>query len=110
MTLQLIYLASVLVLAIGFYKFIIYHALLSPLAKIPAAHWSCHFSSTWLLWMKWSGRENREVYKRHMEKGSAVRLGPNIISLNCFDDGLKTVYQGAFPKPSFYWNGFSVYG
>ncbi|KAL2820122.1 cytochrome P450 [Aspergillus granulosus] len=92
------------------HKFILYPAFFSPLAKIPNAHWSCSFSSLWILWMKWTEQENSEVYRHHMEKGPAVRLGPSLVSLNCFEDGVKKIYQGGFPKPNFYFNGFAVYG
>jgi hypothetical protein len=92
------------------YQFIVYPALLSPLAKIPCAHWSCRFSSIWIYWMRWSKGENAAVYKRHMKSGSVIRLAPNLLSVNCFEDGLKTIYQGGFPKPPFYINGFTTYG
>ncbi|PWY63982.1 cytochrome P450 [Aspergillus eucalypticola CBS 122712] len=94
----------------GVFRFILYPAFFSPLAKIPNAHWSCSFSPLWILWMKWSKQENREVYKHHMEKGPVVRLGPSLVSVNCFEDGLKRIYHGGFPKPDFYFNGFAVYG
>lgn len=94
----------------GTFKFILYPAFFSPLAKIPNAHWSCSFSPLWILWMKWTKQENGQVYKQHMEKGPAVRLAPSLVSFNCFEDGLKTVYNGGFPKPDLYFNGFAVYG
>ncbi|KIV95020.1 hypothetical protein PV10_02727 [Exophiala mesophila] len=99
-----------LILAV-LYEYLIYPAFLSPLAKIPNAHWSSGFSPAWLLWMKWTQQENRQVYRLHMSKGAAIRLAPNLISVNGFEDGIKTIYQGGFPKPpSFYFNGFAVYG
>ncbi|KAK4942004.1 hypothetical protein LTR10_018185 [Elasticomyces elasticus] len=60
--------------------------------------------------MRWTQRENQEVYKLHMQKGTAVRLGPKLVSINCFDGGLKTIYQGGFPKPKWYMHAFAVYG
>lgn len=44
-----------------------------------------------------------------MEMGPAIRLAPKDVSLNCFEDGLKEIYQGGFPKPRFYFNGFAIY-
>ncbi|KAL4960189.1 cytochrome P450 [Aspergillus stella-maris] len=79
------------------------------MSKIPAAHWSCHLCSIWVNWMRWTSQENLTVYKRHMQLGAAVRLAPNLVSLNCFDEGLKKVYQGGFPKPIFYKRGFAIY-
>jgi hypothetical protein len=96
--------------AVTIYKFIVSPAFLSPLAKIPNAHWSCSFSSIWILWMRWTQRENQEVYRHHMAKGVVVRLGPQLLSVNCFEDGLKTIYGGGFPKPSWYFHAFAVYG
>jgi hypothetical protein len=60
--------------------------------------------------MRWSEQENRTVYDQHMKKGPAVRLAPNLVSLNCFHDGLKPVYQGGFPKVPWYFHGFAIYG
>lgn len=101
-------LIAVAVLAIV-YKYIIEKAFVSPLAKAPAAHWSCHISPLWLLWMKWTCWENRSVYSAHMKKGPVIRLAPNLLSINCFEDGLKKIYQGAFPKTNFYYRGFATY-
>lgn len=95
--------------AATFYKYTIYPCFLSPLAKIPNAHWSCSFSPVWLYYVRWTKQENRSIYKRHMESGAAIRLGPTTVSINSFEDGLKKIYQGGFPKPRFYWNGFAIY-
>jgi hypothetical protein len=107
---QLYYLIGISAVLFTLYKYIIYPAFFSPLAKIPNAHWSCSFSNLWILWVRWHQRENLEVYKSHMQKGKAIRLGPDLVSVNSFDDGLKTIYQGAFPKPDWYYHGFAVYG
>lgn len=96
--------------AAAVYKFILFPAFFSPLSKIPNAHWSSAISPIWLLWMKWTRQENLKVYQAHVSKGSTVRLAPNTLSVNSFEDGLKTIYQGGFPKPDFYWHGFAVYG
>jgi hypothetical protein len=109
MATQLSLLVGVIVLCIAVYRLILYPALLSPLAKVPNAHWSSSISSAWLLWLKWSHQENLTVYKRHMESGPVIRLAPNVLSVNCFEDGLKTIYQGGFPKPVFYFRGFAIY-
>ncbi|KAJ5798629.1 cytochrome P450 [Penicillium pulvis] len=92
------------------FKLILYPAFFSPLAKIPNAHWSCSFSPIWIFWMKWTKQENSRIYKLHLEKGHAIRLGPGLVSVNCYEDGLKKIYHGGFPKPEFYFNGFAVYG
>ncbi|KAF9891228.1 hypothetical protein FE257_004792 [Aspergillus nanangensis] len=96
-------------LALFLYHFFIYPAFLCPLAKIPTAHWSCRFSSIWIYYLKWTNQENGTVYEKHMTLGPAVRLAPNLVSINCFEEGLKKIYQGGFPKPEFYWHGFAIY-
>lgn len=100
---------AVAVIALGVYKFYFQPVYFTPLSKVPSAHWICSFSQAWLLWQKWTKQENAKVYDAHMKHGTAVRLSPNLISINTFDDGLKTIYQGGFPKPDFYWHGFAVY-
>ncbi|KAK2796753.1 hypothetical protein FQN50_009434 [Emmonsiellopsis sp. PD_5] len=92
------------------HKFIIYPAFLSPLAKIPAGHWSAHFSPFWLHYLRWTKQEIRTTRALHLKYGPAIRLAPNFLSLNCFEGGLKQVYLGGFPKTEFYWNGFANYG
>ncbi|TVY70395.1 Cytochrome P450 3A12 [Fusarium oxysporum f. sp. cubense] len=103
-------LAIALVFFVAFYERIAKPAFLSPLAKIPTPHWSCHVAPFWLWWAKLTHRENKLVYENHMAKGKALRLSPGLVSLNCFEGGLKQVYLGGFPKTEFYWRGFANYG
>lgn len=110
MELHLYYAIILLGAVAAIFKLIVYPAFFSPLAKIPNAHWSCSFSPIWIFWMKWTKQENSRIYKLHLEKGHAVRLGPGLVSVNCYEDGLKKIYHGGFPKPEFYFNGFAVYG
>jgi hypothetical protein len=91
------------------YKFVIYPAFISPLQQIPSAHWSAPFSSTWILWIRYTNRENREVHAAHLENGPVVRLGPNEISVNTVDGGLRTIYGGGFEKGDWY-SIFDNYG
>ncbi|KAH9232506.1 hypothetical protein K456DRAFT_1838733 [Colletotrichum gloeosporioides 23] len=90
------------------YKFV-YQFFLTPLAKIPAPHWSCHVAPFWYWWAQLSHNENRLVYDAHMQKGNALRLSPGTLSLNCFDGGLKSIYLGGFPKTEYYFRGFANY-
>lgn len=105
---QLILAAGAALLAIGLYN-IIYQCFLSPLSKIPAPHWSCHFCKAWLWYVRLFHKENVLVYRGHMTKGKALRLAPDILSFNSFDDGLKPIYLGGFPKTEFYTRGFMNY-
>lgn len=91
------------------FEHVVRPAFLSPLSKIPAPHWSCHFSPIWYWWAKLTHRENRLVYENHMRKGESLRLAPGLLSLNCFDGGLKQIYLGGFPKTDFYTRGFMNY-
>ncbi|KAI9729644.1 MAG: hypothetical protein M1818_008447 [Claussenomyces sp. TS43310] len=84
------------------YKAIIHPALLSPLSRIPNAHWTSAISPAWILWTRFRSRENREVHAAHQRLGSVVRLGPNEISVNCLDGGVRTVYGGGFEKGQWY--------
>jgi hypothetical protein len=96
-------------LTLGLYKFIIYPALLSPLARIPNAHWSCSISPLWILWTRFRLHENRKVHSAHLECGPVIRLGPNEISINNVDGGIRTVYTGGFEKGDWY-SIFDNYG
>lgn len=100
---------AVLVLLV-IYRFIIQPAFLSPLAKIPAANWTAHFSSLWINWIRLTNTENRTIYELHRDKGPIVRTGPNELSVNCYKEGLQTIYGGGFPKTKFYKNRFTNYG
>lgn len=100
---------GVLLVVVSIYKFLIVPAFLSPLSKIPAAHWTAHFSPLWILWKRFTNHENEAVYRLHMAHGPCVRLGPNELSLNCFEGGLKQIYLGGFSKTDFYKLGFKNY-
>ncbi|KAK3317237.1 cytochrome P450 [Cercophora scortea] len=97
------------VLLAGLYKFIIYPALLSPLAKIPAARWHARFSPLYSYYIRWANIENRTVHDLHRRYGPVVRLGPAELSINCYEGGLKTIYTGGFPKTEWYHERFINY-
>ncbi|KAK0610139.1 cytochrome P450 [Bombardia bombarda] len=92
------------------YKLIIYPSLLSPLAKIPAARWHARFSPLYSYYIKWANIENRTVDKLHKKYGPVIRLGPNELSVNCYEGGIKTIYMGNFPKTDWFYNRFGNYG
>jgi hypothetical protein len=73
------------------YRFVIEPVIISPLSKIPAAHPTSSFSSAWILWTRWCARENATVLAAHERLGPLIRLGPNEISVNCVDGGIRTV-------------------
>jgi hypothetical protein len=90
------------------YRYVIYPAVFSPLARVPSAHWSAPFSRLWILWIRFVHRENRTLHSAHRRLGSVVRVGPNELSINDFDS-VRTVYQGGFEKPPWY-SVFDNYG
>lgn len=92
------------------YKYLLHPALLSPLSKIPNAHWSSPFSPLWILWKRYIGAENQAIHAAHKKHGPILMLGPNDISVNCVEGGVKTIYTGGFEKPDWYPNAFFNYG
>ncbi|CAG7923832.1 unnamed protein product [Penicillium olsonii] len=103
-------LAIALVAALVCYKTIIYPFFISPLAKIPNAHWSAPFTPAWMLWRRFTSRNNRTIQDLHERLGPIVRLGPSEISINCVDGGIKSVYTGGFEKHDWYPRVFASFG
>jgi hypothetical protein len=100
-------LALVTTLAFLAYHFLL-RPLLSPLTRLPAAHWTCHFSSLWILRARKNWVENRSLLEAHQKHGPVVRVGPNDISVDGADM-VRAVYQGGFEKNDFY-SVFNNYG
>ncbi|KAM3075516.1 hypothetical protein ACMFMG_007659 [Clarireedia jacksonii] len=97
------------VLMIGcIWRFIVYPAFISPLSKIPNAHWSSPFLPTWILFQRFRCRENRTVHALHRQLGPVIRLAPNELSINDVE-GLRLVYGGGFEKGKWY-SIFDNYG
>ena len=92
-----------------FWVYIITPIFLSPLAKIPNAHFSSSFNPFWILWKRYREQENRTIHAAHEKHGKIVRLGPNEISIDSVDDGIRIVYSGGFEKGSWYPNQFDNY-
>ena len=92
------------------YKYLIYPAFLSPLSKIPNAHFTSSFSPLWILLKRYQEQENRAIHSAHLKHGDVVRLGSNEVSVSCVDDGIRTIYSGGFEKWSWYPNQFCNYG
>ena len=84
-------------------------ALFTPLSAIPNAHFSAPFSRLWLLWIKWTVKENRTRSAAHKRLGPVIRLGPHELSVNCMENGVQTIYGGNFDKSTWYAN-FESYG
>lgn len=95
--------------AIFLYHFVVYPNFLSPLVQIPNAHPLAPFTSTWMLWVRYRNKENETILKAHYRHGKIVRLGPREVSVNCVDNGIKTIFGKGFEKTHFY-SVFENYG
>ncbi|KAK1149313.1 hypothetical protein N8T08_006535 [Aspergillus melleus] len=92
------------------YKYILHPAFLSSLSKIPNAHWTAPVSPLWMLWKRFQSENNRTIHAAHERLGPIVRLSPSEISINCVEDGIKTVYSGGFEKHEWYPRVFGSLG
>ena len=91
----LIGLAIALLLGYLLYRDILHPALISPLSKLPAAHPSSHFASTWIWWRRRTGRESHSIFAAHQQCGPIVRLSPNKVSI-ASQKGLHKIYFSRF--------------
>ncbi|CAI6322313.1 unnamed protein product [Periconia digitata] len=84
----------------------------NPLRLIPAAHPLAPWTSLWISYIRWSGRENRTLKEAHERLGAVVCLGPGEVSVNCVAGGIREIYAGGFEKGieegqrGFNWYGF----
>ncbi|CAI7602830.1 unnamed protein product [Penicillium pancosmium] len=103
-------LVALAIAGLAFYKAVIYPYFISPLAKIPNAHWSVPISPGWMLWRRFRMQNNRTIQAAHERLGPIVRLGPSELSVNCVDGGIKSVYTGGFEKHEWYPRVFGSLG
>jgi cytochrome P450 len=82
-------------------RYLVYPWFLSPLSRIPNAHWSAPLSSAWIGRKRRLGLENRTIYSLHQRLGPVVRLGPNELSFNSIE-ALRIIYTGSFEKDEWY--------
>jgi hypothetical protein len=90
------------------YRYLVFPCLISSLARIPNAHYSAPFSRLWILWIRYTHRENRTLHAAHRRLGPIIRIGPNELSIDDIDF-VRIVYQGGFEKPDWY-SVFDNYG
>lgn len=89
-------------LAFLIFNSIVYPKLVSPLSKIPNAHFTARFSSFWIKFQRRGGRTGiKPIFEAHRRNGPVIRVGPNEVSVASLD-GLRQVYTGAFEKTGFY--------
>jgi hypothetical protein len=82
----------------------------SSLRKVPAAHWSCRFSSARILWARWTGTELKFLLDTHRRLGPIVLVGPKDLSVSSYQDGIRKVYDAGFSKPAAFYSMFRYYG
>lgn len=102
--------ASLLLVGLGIYQFVVYPTFLSPLSKIPNAHWSAPISRIWILIHRGRHKETTTVHAVHEKLGPIIRLAPNEVSVNSVDGGIRTIYSGGWEKGDWYLNVFNNYG
>jgi hypothetical protein len=93
---------ALLLLSLLVYNHIIYPAFISPLSKIPSAHFSAPFLDIWIRSKRRNGKTGiSAIFAAHEVHGPIVRLSPNELSVASLD-GLRQVYIGAFEKTNWY--------
>ncbi|OCT48219.1 cytochrome P450 [Cladophialophora carrionii] len=93
------------------YRFIIHPLLFHPLKHIPSAHWSIPiFGDLWITYQRYMERNNAVTYAAHLKHGTVVRMGANELSVNCVENGIKTIYAGGWEKHAWYPQRFGSYG
>ncbi|EEP81715.1 conserved hypothetical protein [Uncinocarpus reesii 1704] len=102
--------SAVCFLVVAVYKFIIFPAFLSPLSKVPNAHFTSSIAPFWILWKRFQMTGNRTIHEAHQKHGPIVRLAPTELSINCVDGGIRTVYAGGFEKHAWYPRVFGAFG
>jgi hypothetical protein len=102
--------AGVAIIVFALYNYVLYPAFLSPLSKLPNAHFTSSISPAWILWTRYTERNNVSTHNAHRKHGPIVRLAPSEISINCVDGGIRTVYTGGMEKHSWYPDQFASYG
>lgn len=92
------------------YRYIIYPTFLSPLSKIPNAHFTAPILPLWIWFTQRRNRTGvRTLRALHEKHGPVVRLAPDEISVNS-PNALRTVYVGGFEKHTWYLDPFVNYG
>ncbi|KIW41129.1 uncharacterized protein PV06_06716 [Exophiala oligosperma] len=102
-------LACLLLLSI--YKVVLHPLLYHPLRHIPSAHWSVpFFGDLWITYQRYRERNNAVTYAAHLKHGPVVRMGMNELSVNCVENGIRTIYAGGWEKHAWYPQRFGSYG
>ncbi|KAH8811110.1 putative cytochrome P450 monooxygenase [Xylogone sp. PMI_703] len=91
------------------YAHVIYPLFLSPLSRIPSAHWSSSLSSHWINSHRSQNRTGiAATLLAHQHHGPIILLSPYEISVASLD-GLRKIYTGSFEKDESYASEFTNY-
>ena len=109
MSFHLIAIGAIVLLSLLIYQYIFTPSFISPLSKIPNAHFTTPFLPTWIWWKRRTGFETRSIFAAHQKHGPIVRLGPNELSVASLD-GLRQIYMGGYEKDPWYFKEFANFG
>jgi Cytochrome P450 len=91
------------------YRYAIYPVFLSPLSKIPNAHFSVPFSSLWIQYKRRNGGTGiHAILPAHRRLGPVIRISLGELSVASLD-GLRQIYGGGFEKTQWYADEFMNY-
>ncbi|KAL4882471.1 cytochrome P450 [Aspergillus karnatakaensis] len=85
------YVFAVLLAASSTYRYILHPILISPLSKIPNAHWTAPFCPIWILWIRLTYQELAVLPELHKRLGPLIRLGPTDLSVSEYENGIQKV-------------------
>jgi len=100
--------ATLLLLSVLVYRYLLYPSLVSPLSKIPNAHPLCCITPKWFERERKQGRELKALFAAHETHGPIVRIAPEEISVVSLE-GLRNVYTAGLIKHPWYKAKFENY-
>lgn len=107
--LPLLPIGAAVLLALLLYQFVIYPTFLSPLSKIPNAHFTAPITSLWIRYLRRNGQiGTRQLLAAHNRHGPIVRISPNELSVASLD-GLRQIYTNGMEKAPWYAEEFQNY-
>ena len=74
------------------------YILRNPLHRLPAAHPLAPYTSLWIAYARWRGREDAVLRAAHAACGPVVCVGPREVSVNCVKGGVRELYAGGMEK------------
>jgi cytochrome P450 len=92
-------LLAALALAFLCFRYVLYPAFLSPLAKIPTPH---PIAALWLWWKERTGCQARSLLDAHRRHGPVVRVEPNHVHFDSLEALRVIFYVGKFDRANWY--------